>query len=116
MENEQTPPIQGSIGQTGAGVGMIGSKVEGALNEQMKKEFYSSYLYLSMAAHFESINLKGFANWMKIQANEETKHAMKIYNYTLERGGKVVFQRIDAPARQCQDSCIRRYTRPESNP
>lgn len=76
---------------------MISSKVENALNEQIKKEFYSSYLYLSMAAHFESINLKGLANWMKIQANEETKHAMKIYNYTLERGGKVVFQRMDAP-------------------
>jgi len=76
---------------------MINSKVEGALNDQVRKEFYSFYLYLSMAAHFESMNLKGFAHWMKIQANEETKHAMKIYEHIIQRGGKIVLQQIDAP-------------------
>jgi len=76
---------------------MINSKVEGALNDQIRKEFYSSYLYLSMAGQFESMNLKGFAHWMEVQANEETKHAMKIYGHVNERGGKVVLQQIDAP-------------------
>lgn len=83
----------------GAGVycEMINSIVEDALNDQIQKEFYSSYLYLSMAARFESMNLKGFAHWMQVQANEETKHAMKIYQHLNERGGKVILQRIDAP-------------------
>jgi ferritin len=76
---------------------MITSKVEGALNDQIRKEFYSFYLYLSMAAQFESMNLKGFAHWMQVQANEETKHAMKIYGHVNERGGKVALQQIDAP-------------------
>jgi len=76
---------------------MINSKVEGALNDQIRKEFYSSYLYLSMSAHFASLSLKGFAHWMKIQANEETKHAMKIYEHLSERGGKIILQQIDAP-------------------
>jgi ferritin len=76
---------------------MINSKVESALNDQIRKEFYSFYLYLSMAAHFESMNLKGFAHWMKIQANEETKHAMKIYDHIIQRGGKVILLQVDAP-------------------
>jgi len=76
---------------------MINSKVEGALNDQIRKEFYSSYLYLSMAAQFESMNLKGFAHWMEIQAGEETKHGMKIYGHVNERAGKVTLQPIDAP-------------------
>jgi ferritin len=75
----------------------INSKVEGALNDQIRKEFYSTYLYLSMAARFESMNLKGFAHWMQVQANEETKHAMKIYGYVNERGGNVILQQVDAP-------------------
>ena len=76
---------------------MIHSKVESALNDQIKKEFYSSYLYLSMAAYFASQNLKGFAKWMQVQAGEETKHGMKIYGHLNERGGKIVLQQIDAP-------------------
>lgn len=76
---------------------MIGHKVEGALNDQIRKEFYSSYLYLSMAAQFESMNLKGFAHWMQVQAAEETKHGMKIYGHMNERSGRVILQPIDAP-------------------
>jgi ferritin len=76
---------------------MINSKVEGVLNDQIRKEFYSYYLYLSMAAQFESMNLSGFARWMQVQAIEETKHAMKIYGHVNERGGKVKLQQIDAP-------------------
>jgi ferritin len=76
---------------------MIKQKVESALNEQMKKEFYSSYLYLAMAAHFESLNFKGFAHWMRMQSQEEYVHAMKIFQHLTERGGKVVLQQIDTP-------------------
>src|SRR3972149_6484794 len=76
---------------------MIRQKVETALNEQMKKEFYSAYLYLSMAAHFESLNFKGFANWMRIQSQEEYGHALKIFQHLTERSGKVVLQQIETP-------------------
>ncbi len=76
---------------------MIKKRVENALNDQMNKEFYSYYLYLSMAAHFDSNNLKGFGHWMKIQAKEEAGHAMKLYEYLISRGGKVTLQPIDAP-------------------
>ena len=76
---------------------MINTKVEAALNDQIRKEFYSSYLYLSMAARFNSMNLKGFAKWMKVQAGEETKHGMKIYDFVEARNGKVVLQQINAP-------------------
>lgn len=76
---------------------MIGQKVESALNEQAKKEFYSSYLYLAMAAHLESVNLRGFARWMRIQSQEEYGHGMKFFEHLVERGGKVVLQQIDAP-------------------
>jgi ferritin len=76
---------------------MISKKVEAALNDQIKKEIYSSYLYLSMAAQFASMNLNGFAHWMQIQAAEETKHAMKIYEHLNARNGRVILQQIDAP-------------------
>lgn len=68
-----------------------------ALNDQTRKEFYSYYLYLSMAAYFESINLRGFAHWMRIQAKEEQEHAMKFFEYIIERQGKVVLEAVDAP-------------------
>ena len=76
---------------------MINEKMAKALNEQINKEFYSSYLYLQMAAYFEEMGLKGFANWMKVQAQEENTHAHKFYNYLLDRGGKVVLETIQKP-------------------
>lgn len=71
--------------------------MQDAMNEQINKELFSSYLYLSMAAYFEHKNLAGFANWMRIQADEERGHAMKFYDFILERGGKVTLKAIDAP-------------------
>jgi len=71
--------------------------VRDAMNEQIKHELYSAYLYLSMAAYSESINLPGFANWMRLQAQEELDHAMKFYDFIHERGGHVVLQAIDQP-------------------
>ena len=76
---------------------MLSKTVQNAMNEQIKNELYSAYLYLSMAAHFESTNLPGFAHWMKIQATEEVKHSMKFFEYINERGGKVTLKAIDQP-------------------
>ena len=76
---------------------MINKKMEKAINEQINAELYSAYLYLSMSAYFDSITLEGFANWMRIQAQEEVAHAMKFYDYIVERGGRVTLLSIDAP-------------------
>ncbi|WP_129409506.1 ferritin [Marinitoga lauensis] len=76
---------------------MISKTMENALNKQINEELFSAYLYLSMAAYFEEIGLKGFSNWMRVQYEEETFHAMKIYDYLLSRGGKVVLQAIKEP-------------------
>ena len=76
---------------------MISKKIEKALNKQINAELYSAYLYLSMVAYFESVNLPGFANWMKVQTQEELMHAMKIYDFVNERGGRVVLKAIEAP-------------------
>ncbi len=81
---------------------MIKKKMENELNKQLNAELYSSYLYLSMSAYFESINLKGFANWMRVQAQEELVHAMKFYDYLNERGGRAVLMAIDAPPAKWQ--------------
>lgn len=76
---------------------MIPKTMQDAMNEQIKNELFSAYLYLSMAAHFESKTLSGFANWLRIQAQEELGHAMKFYNFILERGGTVTLKAIDQP-------------------
>ena len=75
----------------------IGKAMQDAMNEQLNKEMFSSYLYLSMAAYFEAKNLSGFGNWMRVQAEEEREHAMKFYDFILETGGKVTLKAIDAP-------------------
>lgn len=76
---------------------MINKTMQDAMNDQINKELFSSYLYLSMAAYFEDRNLLGFAHWMRIQEAEEREHAMKLYDFLLERGGKVTLKAIDAP-------------------
>ncbi len=76
---------------------MFSSKVQEAMNEQIKNELYSAYIYLSMAAHFEAVNLPGFAHWMRMQSNEEVEHAMKFFDFINERGGRVELSAIDQP-------------------
>jgi ferritin len=76
---------------------MISQKMQDAINAQINAELYSSYLYMSMAAYFETLNLSGMANWMTIQAQEEKFHADKFYHFLNERGGRVIFSAIDAP-------------------
>ncbi len=76
---------------------MISNKVQKAFNSQLNEELYSSYLYLSMAAHFEAKNLKGFAHWFRIQSQEEYTHALKFFNFILQKGGKVSLTQIATP-------------------
>lgn len=75
----------------------MNEKIFTALNEQIKHEFYSSYLYLSIASYFENIPLDGFGKWFRKQAQEEHEHAMKIYNYIIDRNMHVNLQAIDKP-------------------
>lgn len=74
---------------------MIKKEIEKALNDQITREIYSSLLYLSMAGYYQSQNLNGFANWMFVQSKEEMDHAMKMYNFLLNRGGKTKIGKID---------------------
>ncbi|WP_414468980.1 ferritin [Methanobacterium sp. ACI-7] len=76
---------------------MLKKKVLDALNSQLNAELYSSYLYLSMEAYFESIDLSGFAKWMRAQAQEELMHAMKFYDYIVIRGERVTLSAIEGP-------------------
>lgn len=75
----------------------INEKISDAINKQINKEFYSAYLYLSMATYFEANTLPGFAKWMVLQAKEEQEHAMKFYRYVMERGGVVELFTIEKP-------------------
>lgn len=76
---------------------MFSEKLEKELNNQINKEFYAQYLYLSMAAYAESIGLEGIAHWFKAQSAEEYTHAMKIYGFINEKGGRVVLDAIKKP-------------------
>ena len=76
---------------------MISKKVTDAFNGQINAETYSAYLYWSMSAALERMNLPGFASWMRVQAQEEMTHAMKFYDHIIERDGAVVLTAIDAP-------------------
>ena len=75
----------------------ISKTMQDAINEQIKNEFYSSYLYLAMSAHFEAVNLPGFASWMRIQTGEEKDHALRFFQYVIDRGGRVELKPIDQP-------------------
>jgi ferritin len=85
---------------------MISKKVEQALNGQMNAEFYSAYLYLSMAAYFDSADLGGFANWMQVQFQEELSHGMKFFNHISERGGKVDLKAIEGPPTEWESPLV----------
>ena len=76
---------------------MIQKRIEEAFNIQINAELYSAYLYLSMASYFEAQNLPGFANWMRVQFQEEQFHAFKMFDFVNERGGRVILTKIDGP-------------------
>lgn len=79
---------------------MINEKMAETFNKQIIHELYSSNLYLSMAAYFEEMGLKGFANWMRVQVQEENAHAMGLFDYLVSRDGKVVLGAIEQPPSQ----------------
>ena len=76
---------------------MLSKKVQEALNAQLNAEYASSYLYLSMAAYAEVENLKGTAHWFRLQSQEELGHAIKIFDFIVDRGGRVLLTAIDGP-------------------
>ena len=83
---------------------MISSTLQDALNDQIKNELYSAYLYLSMSAYFEASNLPGSAKWMRTQFAEEQTHALKLYDHLNDRGGRVVLQAIPQPPSQFESA------------
>jgi len=76
---------------------MTSKKLQEAINEQIKYELYSAYMYLAMSADCSDRNLTGFASWMRMQAQEEVEHAMRFYDFLIERGGRVELHGIDKP-------------------
>jgi len=76
---------------------MFSETLQAAMNDQIKEELYSAYLYLSMAAHFEGANLPGFAHWMRVQAQEELAHALMFFDHITGRNGRVRLQAIPQP-------------------
>ena len=77
---------------------MLSKQIKDALDEQIKNEYFSSYTYLSMAAYCESINMQGFANWMRKQSEEELTHAMRLFDYVTDRDERVDLKAIAKPA------------------
>ena len=77
----------------------INAKMQAAINDQIQKEFASAYLYLAMSAHFETLTLPGIASWLRTQFKEEQEHALKLYDYLIERGGEVELMAIPQPAK-----------------
>jgi ferritin len=76
---------------------MLTKKLQEAINDQINKEFFSEYFYLSMSAYLESIEMEGFANYFNVQAQEEHFHAMKMFNFVHDKGGRVILQSLDKP-------------------
>jgi ferritin len=83
---------------------MLSKKMQDAINEQIKNEVYSAYLYLSMSAHFEAQNLPGLASWVRLQYEEELSHALKLFDHVNERGGRVTLQAIPQPRSEWKTS------------
>jgi ferritin len=79
---------------------MISEKIQAALNTQINVEQYSAQLYLAMSAHCDGLGFKGFAHWLRVQAGEETSHAVKLIDFLLDRRGRLELQPIAVPPRE----------------
>ncbi len=79
---------------------MISDKMQDALNKQVNEEFFSAYMYLAMSAYCNTIGLPGFANWMRMQYEEEIMHVTKMYDYIMDQGGVVELKAIKQPDRE----------------
>ncbi|HEY3321790.1 MAG TPA: ferritin [Planctomycetota bacterium] len=82
---------------------MVSKKLQGAINDQIRNEYYSSYLYLAMAAWCESVNMPGFAKWLRVQQQEEWVHGTKFFEFLVDRGATVSLQTLDAPPASYKD-------------
>jgi ferritin len=78
----------------------LSARLQEAINNQINSEYYSAYLYLSMAAYCESINLLGFSHWMRVQHQEELSHALKLFDFVNDRGGRVMLKGVEQPPAQ----------------
>lgn len=76
---------------------MFSPKIQDAIADQINAELYSAYVYLSMSAYFQEQNLSGFAHWMRLQYQEETMHALKLFDYASDRGGQITLKAVSAP-------------------
>jgi ferritin len=83
---------------------MLSKKMEAALNKQINQELFSAYQYMAIAAYFSEQNLKGFSNWMRVQAQEEITHSSKLFDYVVDRNGKIDLQVIKAPPKSWKDA------------
>jgi len=79
---------------------MFNKKIQSAINDQINAEQHAAQLYLAMSAHCESKSFRGFAHWLRLQAQEETAHALKLIDFVLDRGGQLELKPIDAPPRE----------------
>lgn len=79
---------------------MITKKMETALNDQINKEFYSAYLYLSMSAYCNQLGLPGAEHWFRMQYDEEIAHMSKMFDYVMQHGGEAHLLQIDEPPRE----------------
>lgn len=77
---------------------MISDKIRDVLNEQINKEFYSAYLYLSMSAYFAQVGLYGFSKWTKVQSKEEIDHGMILFEYVIGRNSQIYLNQIEMPS------------------
>lgn len=84
----------------------LNKTMQDAFNKQIQAELYSSYLYLSMAAYYETLNLPGFAHWMRLQADEEREHAMRFFEHIIDRGGRVELLAIEAPPAEFESPLV----------
>lgn len=76
---------------------MVSKKMIESINQQINREIYSAYLYLSMGAYAASLGLSGFANWFSVQVKEELTHAEKFYNYVIQQAGRVKLKAVEGP-------------------
>jgi ferritin len=76
---------------------MLSKEMQDGLNNQINNEYFSSYTYLSMSAYCESLNMRGFASWLRHQSKEELEHALKLFDYVIDRDGKIVLKSIEQP-------------------
>ena len=81
----------------GGKIKMISEKINEIINEQINKEFYSGYLYLSMSAYLKELGLFGFASWFRLQARDEVEHGLKLFDYLIERNSFVTLKQIRTP-------------------